>query len=72
MYNNWCNGQVCPRYESSQNLVHIVCIEDKISGLYPGYGGYMCRGRSWFLCKAMAVGSRPVALVTGVEAVAFG
>jgi hypothetical protein len=41
MYNNWCNGQVCPRYESSQNLVHIVCIEDKISGLKYRYGGYV-------------------------------
>eukprot|EP01047_Picozoa_sp_COSAG01_P082126 COSAG01_NODE_16648_length_1217_cov_3.640429_1_plen_82_part_10 len=41
MYNNWCNGQVCPRYESSQNFVHTDRIEDKISGLYSRYGGYV-------------------------------
>eukprot|EP01047_Picozoa_sp_COSAG01_P021019 COSAG01_NODE_1206_length_11242_cov_29.405905_12_plen_89_part_00 len=41
MYNNWCNGQVCPSYESSQNLVQTVCIEDKISGLKGRYGGYV-------------------------------
>ena len=41
MYNNGCNGQVCPRYESSQNFVHTDRIEDKISGLYTRYGGYV-------------------------------
>jgi hypothetical protein len=41
MYNNWCNGQVCPRYESSQNFVHTDRIEDKISGLKYRYGGYV-------------------------------
>ena len=39
--NNWCNGQVCPRYESSQIFVQTDRIEDKISGLYTGYGGYV-------------------------------
>jgi hypothetical protein len=41
MYNNWCNGQVCPRYESSQNFVQTDRIEEKIIGDTTGYRPYV-------------------------------
>ena len=41
MCNNWFNGQVCPRYESSQIFVHIDRIEEKIIGDTTGCRPYV-------------------------------
>jgi hypothetical protein len=50
MYNNWCNGQVCPRYESSQIFVNIVCIEEKIIGDTTGYRPYVSGSIVYLMC----------------------